>query len=211
MLSKNPRRDLNCAARGCPKRRRIQQLARSQYCISHAARAYRYGDAMQTAIPLKLYEPDREFIREGLARYRNSKPVESALKLADAILNYTPDYQWMWKRDLERRMAILRSAGVTPNDLLQRVAEHYACVERMPHLFKSQRGQHVALARHVLKMKRPGCRDTTARLRFSLGSLLAEDLGAFAIQLLRRLQQDLEERHSLRRQAADFDGVMSHE
>lgn len=160
------------------------------------------------AIPLRLYEPEREFIKEGLGRYKNSAPVEAARKLADGILNYSADYQWSWKLDLEKRMALLRSKGVTADEILQLVVEHYAVVERMPHLFKSQRGQHVALARYILKMRRPCCKYTKSRLRFSLGEMLAADLGAFAIMLLQRLHADLEERQALRRKAADFNGEL---
>jgi hypothetical protein len=154
-----------------------------------------------------MYEADRAFIREGLGRYQQSKPVTSALALAESTLEYVPDYGWTWQYDLEKRMAILRGAGVTPLNLIQRVAEHYALVERQPHLFKVQRSQHMALARHVLRLTKLGRWRPGTRLLISLGGMLAEDLGAFAIQLLRRLQTDLAERQALRRSAADFDSI----
>ena len=159
------------------------------------------------AIRPRMYEPDRAFIREGLGRYSNSNPVASALLLAERILNYVPDYSWTWKLELQRRMGILRDAGKTPLDMVQRVAEHFALVEKRPHLFKTQRAEHNALARHVLHLTKWGTWRPNSRLLLSLGQMLSEDLGGFASQLLRRLHQDVAERQTLRRQAADFDGV----
>jgi len=161
---------------------------------------------MQVIRP-RMYEPDRGFIREGLGRYSNSKPVASALLLAEQILNYVPDYPWTWKLELQRRMGILRDAGKTPLDVVQRVAEHFAVVEKHSHLFKTQRAEHNALARHVLHLTKWGQWRPHSRLLLSFGAMLGEDLGAFSIQLLRRLHEDLAERQALRRSAADFDGI----
>jgi hypothetical protein len=159
------------------------------------------------AIRPRMYEPDRAFIREGLGRYRNSKAIASALKLAERSLAYVPDQGYTWQHNLQRRMLILCDAGVTPLDVLQRVVEHFALVERQPSLFKSQRAQQMALARHLLHLTKWGRWRPNTRLLIQLGQMLSEDLGAFALQLLRRLHQDVAERQSLRRQAADFDGV----
>ncbi len=99
-----------------------------------------------TAIQDFQYRPDRAFIREGLGRYRNTTAVVSALALAEHILSYSPDHGWTWQHQLQSRMLALRAAGKSPLEIVQRVAEHYALADRQPHLFKTQRSEHSALA-----------------------------------------------------------------
>ena len=205
MPSKNPPRNLNCAVPRCPRRRRIQPNARSMYCSTHGARSYRYGDPTMRAIRPRTYEAGRAYIREALGRYRNSKAVASALKLAEGILQYVPDYGYTWQHNLQKRMHTLAVAGVKPLDVVQRVVEHFQLVEIQPHLFKTRRTEHMMLARHVLHLTRWGTWRPNTRLLISLGAMLSDDLGLFALQLLRRAQQDLAKREALRRDSADFD------
>jgi hypothetical protein len=159
------------------------------------------------ALRARMYAADRSFILDGIGRYKNSKAIASALVLAESILNYRATYGWRWQLELERRMAVLRDAGKSPMDVLIRVVESYSLIEKNPRLFKTPRAEHVAHARWVLHLTTWGKWRPNTRLLTSLGSMLADDLGAFAIQLLRRLQNDLAERQALRRSAADFDTV----
>ena len=154
-----------------------------------------------------VYVPFRQWIEAGLHKYANSKPVEAATRLADSILHYTPSHGWTWQHTLARRMTVARDAGVSPRLLLQRVTEHYALLDREPHRFLNTRAEHMAFARHVFRkcpgpMGRPG-----AHLLLGFGALLAQELGAFGIVFVRRLHQDLADHETLRRTAADFEGV----
>ncbi|MEX0735727.1 MAG: hypothetical protein WD051_14015 [Steroidobacteraceae bacterium] len=154
------------------------------------------------------YAEFKLFVQEGLIRYRNSKSVVAATELAQRILSYTPMHGWRWQLELEKRMAILRDAGVTPLMILQRVGEFYSLIDRHPHRVPTQRAERFTIARHCLHATPwRGTWRPSPRLMLELGTILQENLGLFGSQLVRRLYQDIADFKDLKLASVDFDST----
>lgn len=194
-----------CAAKRCTSP--TMRGGWSRFCSRHAIRFFRYGH--EEGQPVKDYDLKtyRARVASGLARYENTKAVQAALHLSNEILNYRATFGWTKQLNLQSQMGRLRGAGVTPRDLLARVCEHYALVEANPHRFRTSREEDHAISRAVLRLDKMGTWRPNAHLMNYLGGILREELGAFAIMFIRRLQADARQRQEFREQLADFSEV----
>lgn len=179
------------------------------FCGLHAKRQYRHGHySVREGIREASLQPYREWVDEGLRKYTGSKAVQAALQLADSVLHYEPTNGYTFQRQLASMMQGLRDHGVTPYDVLLRVCMFHAAFDEYRERFHgAQRAEDLALARIVMRLTplaRKGRRWPSRALAL-LGATLREDLGAFAVTLIRRLQQDAEARHALRAATLDLD------
>lgn len=180
------------------------------FCGLHAKRVYRHGHwSVRAGIRESDLRGYREWVDEGLYKYHNTKAVQVALQLAEATLNYQPTHDFSHQRQLASMMHGLRDHGVTARDVLLRVCLFHAAFEEYSERFHgSQRAEDLAQARLVMRLtplQRAARRRWPSRSLQLLGSMLREDLGPFALGLLRRLKADAEAVHQLRAATLDLD------
>lgn len=153
-----------------------------------------------------------DHIRVGFDRYRSKRATQAALQLAQEALDftYTPPQDSVQCRKwvtLARAMGDLRDGGVTAEALLCRVAEFVAYLEDHPSTFKSRRAEEFALARCVLHMIRwqGEGRGQGAELMEVVGPLIREACYPFALALVKKLTQDIDHQHELKKASANLD------
>jgi hypothetical protein len=191
-----------CAADGCTRQKHGSWTI---YCPKHQARHFRYGHPCSEAIPDERFHESREWIAEGLRKYRNTKAVSAALHLAHELLNYSPAHHVTVQRKIKERMAYLRDCGVNELDLVRRVCEFLAYIERRP--YPSQRAEDYGLARSVLRLAPLGRYRPGGLLLKWLGPLVRESLYVFGIAFLKRLETDAQKARDLRINCTDFDNI----
>jgi hypothetical protein len=167
-------------------------------------RLSRYGSPVAQPLPLDQYEHHEAYLDAGLTKYAGTTAVTTALTLAAEVLNLKAAAQgFTVQLTMEREMARLRRHGVTPRELLLRVAAHYAYTKLRP--FRDDRADRAALARAVLRLAPlEGYRPNTRLLQW-LASEITGRLALFAIRFIERLSADAEREHARLRATTDFD------
>jgi len=147
-----------------------------------------------------------DWIAEGVARYRSHPATQAALKLTVAVLEYQPSHGFSYQRELQRYLQRLTYAGITAEQVLVRVCELCAHIERHRGRFESQRCEDAALGRCVIYLApiRAGEKPPSVRVMVALAGMLRDACYPFAVSLLRRLEQDADERHELKKLAGSL-------
>lgn len=194
-----------CGVNGCLEYTDPRRL-QARFCPRHANISSRYGSP--TGGPPRDAElaTYRAMIRAGLRRYAEAKPVRAALDVAREILDFEIPAGRAGVVGVAEEMQRLRHAGVTPADVLQRVAEVYALM-LFADRFSDPRELDAYLARAVMKLaRRYSPKRPTSHTRRTLAYRLKGSLQDFSLHLLLRLTRD-EEAERQRRAAltAEFD------
>jgi hypothetical protein len=157
---------------------------------------------------LRMHElvPLRADIVAGLAKYQPTVGVQAAVRIAGELFEYRAHPCNRSARQMQEQFQRLHAHGVTPWDILQRLAEVFAFIEQAPlHRFENADVQAITLARAVLQLVSLGkWRANGHMLRF-MGHHLMDALGVFALNLVRRLEQDRLSRRALINESANFD------
>jgi hypothetical protein len=192
-----------CAA-GCGR----APAPRSRHCRRHALRLTRYGHV--NVMPLRDSEirPFHAWVAAGFDRYADQKATTAALTLAERLLAFRPTRDFTIHYKAASALQGLADAGVSPRDVLIRVAVFYAFLQVRPSRFHgSQKAEDFALARLVLRLgPRRARRDPrpSARLLQFLGERIRTDCAPYALALLRRIEQDADHERALRGAAVSF-------
>lgn len=189
-----------CAAVGCLN---LKHGGWTIYCSRHQMRHTRYGHPLAKAIPDEAFNYAREWIADGLRAYRNTKAMSAALQLARGVLHYEPAQGFKVQRKIAERLRLLRDHGVNELDLIRRVCEFCAYMERHP--FPNQRTEDFQLARSVLRLAPIGRYRPSANVLKWLAPEVREACYPFALAFLARLQQDAAKQAALRAECRDFD------
>jgi hypothetical protein len=181
----------------------------SSWCTKHASRAYMHGSPkMKHGVREGDLKPFGDWVSEGLARYRNTKASEAALKLAEDILNYKATNGYTFQRELQRMMGILRDDQVTASDILHRVCLMVAFASAAPGRYSgSTKAENLAMGRMIMRLaplQRRGKR-YAARSVHLLGEMARDYLYVFGLKLHERLKLDAEKVHELKKLTLDFD------
>src|SRR5919108_1341144 len=140
-------RRVPCAAAGCGRK---APHPFSNYCSTCAMRIIRNGSPHASALDLHELKLYRDSIRATVHRHRASPAVQGALALAGELLNYTPAHDFTVHHNLRTQMQRLLAYGVTPEDVVCRVAEFVAWEKEHP--IELKREQQCKLAMAVLKL-----------------------------------------------------------
>ncbi|HEX4049913.1 MAG TPA: hypothetical protein VHY19_03425 [Steroidobacteraceae bacterium] len=144
---------------------------------------------------LKRY---RDKIQQVLAKYHDSKPVQTALMIADDLLNYRPHADWTKHHRCAEQMKRLRDGGITARDVVQRAAEVWA-LQQFDQRFETRKVLDNAMARHLLQLVPQGTYRAPGTLLRYLGEMLTDDLGLFCTGVCRQIERDDAARRDARR------------
>jgi hypothetical protein len=193
---------VRCAAPGCSKLARWRPL--SNYCDLHRYRVYLTGTHMPPPTDRELAR-HRQPIAHALRIHRDTQAVQAAVNLVVRdLLKYRATTQLTMDTFTQRKMSLLRDAGVVPLDILQRVTEVYSLRFDDEPSLKYDRAFHTFLARKVLQLKRgvvqhDGNQPNAKHLSY-LGEQIATTVGRFSVAVLMLVKKMREERKA-------FDGV----
>jgi hypothetical protein len=181
----------------------------SHLCSKHSARAYNNGGPLRSGIRETDYRVYNLWCAEGLAKYRNTKATEAALKIAETILTFTAIYQFRYYLELERMMQLMRDDQVSATDVLHRVCLHVAFVTANPGRYGGdQNSERLALARCVMRLiplKRYGKRWTRRSLLLLAEHIMEDGLYLYALRLIDRMKADDAAKLALKEQSLDLD------
>lgn len=129
----------------------------------------------------------------------------AALELVEReLFGYVPRHGWTGEVETQGAFTWLREKGVTPADVLQRVAE-VAAVEHWGRArFGEEREVHYAYARSVLRLGKMGTWRPAARLLRFMGPLIVDELAPWAVGFLRRLDKDQGKKADRKSASMDF-------
>lgn len=198
-----PMRDPNatgpCAGQ-CGRKARIHY---SKYCCTCSRRIARNGSPHAIALNVKELEPYRKAIASTVHRHLNSKAIQGALALAAELLNYQPSHDFTYQTQLREQMQRLQSFGVTPEQVVCRVAEFVAW--QRDHQIANKREQDCKLALVVLKLAPLRGWHKRSNVLRALAQLITEDgLWRFACGLLMKIEQDHTDRVNLVKALDDY-------
>lgn len=185
-----------CAVSGCT--RSATSFPWTRCCLMHARHANRYGSPTVRATRRHELKRYREQIREVLAKYHNSAPVQAALTIADDLLNYVPRRDYTKHHRCAEQMKRLRAGGITAKDILQRVAEVWS-LQMFDHRLEDRKVLDNAMARHLLQIVPQGTYRPQGTLLRYLGAMLTDDLGLFCTGVCRQITKDAETRATARK------------
>lgn len=168
---------------------------------------YAHGDARARPLRDAELKAVRPQVTDALATYRKSEQIQIALQLTQELLDYQPLFNFSYHHEMLHAMNHLTSNGAGAWDVLRRVIEVYAVIEREPHRFPTPRVVHHALARCTLRLVSLGKWRAKSRLLDYMGELIEQHLGQFSILFLRHIERKFNERAALLRKASTFDEV----
>lgn len=149
---------------------------------------------------------------DGYRRLANHPAMQAGREKAARCLAFTyePDpsvAQVAGWRDAARAMRLLKDHGVTPEQLMLRVAEMVALFDAEPHRCPSQPAEDMALGRAVLHIPRwhGEGRGQGKMLTLATARHVREHLYGWALAFVRRLQADDAKDAELAKRAATFD------
>lgn len=142
----------------------------------------------------------------GFAKYRDHKATQTALSLAQMLLDWKPTAEFTYQTHAWRLLKGLRDNGVLPEHVLVRVLEWIGWMNANPGKVVNQREEDSHLARLVLTLTPYGLRyrppgGHTIRL---IGELVREHCYLWAMRLATKLEADGDAMANLRRSSGDF-------
>lgn len=141
--------------------------------------------------------------RRYMQLHADNPAVAAALKLADAILNYTAETKLSADVKLQEVLNCQRDLNADPAELCVRVVAFYLFTAHRPGYFESnQRAEDCALGRLVCHVVPLGGRLWSAALYVPAGVLARKYLGVFALRLIARVEHDAQSVQSLVKQTA---------
>jgi hypothetical protein len=153
-----------------------------------------------------------QFVQQGMERYAGHRATQAGLRLASELLGGSLDEAaaapnaCSMHTERARAFRLLRDHGVTPAQLLARLAEVVCFTEDHPERIPNQKFEDHMLARAMLTLVpwkirfRPG-----AKLLRHTGAMLREHLYPWALAFVRKLRSDINETHALIKASISFE------